>query len=241
MTDILGTMSSIDTDNISVLTPDVLFHTVLIMNDNLKGTSGPTHSMYILGTHDNLEAAKSYAIHSLRELDFIPDYFDEYFDRTNEGLCSGNGDWVSDNGVQVFAPLPSGPVLTISIHATLNTESRAATPKGELILPGGAKFLHYVLHTTINTDHTATVQTTKIEGTYVHRADAWSAAHKCLNRPQYIKYSDQSDADVWGHWPYGKEVVIHAVSTNGENHYVAVKVPVWADTAQKRRLLEAVA
>lgn len=237
---ILRIMRSTSTVTTGVITPNALYHTVLTVAgvadvaDDSTNTSIPTRCTCVLGTHGTLETAKSYALRLLEERVIIPDYFDAYTVRPNEEISVENRAF--NNTVLVSAHLSAGRILIISMHSTPNTESLGATPEGQLVLPKGAKFLHYVLHTTTKSTSTEATGSPQIKGAYVHRADAWSAAHKLLDRKKYIKYSDRSDAEFWYHWPYDEEVIVHAVSDDGQNHYVSVRMLFWADVAQKRGL-----
>ncbi|KNB06455.1 hypothetical protein FOXG_07158 [Fusarium oxysporum f. sp. lycopersici 4287] len=69
------------------------------------------------------------------------------------------------------------------------------------------------MQTTIdyNKDRTGCVQETQIEGTFIHRADAYAAAH--YDTPEKMA----------GEWPFGEEVVAHAVAETGQNTIVEVK------------------
>jgi hypothetical protein len=71
-------------------------------------------------------------------------------------------------------------------------------------------------------DSFGSAQTAHIEGFYVHHADAFAAAQRCLDPTQFVEYDMQGDPDV-DHWPFGEDVVVHAVSKTRQVQYVAVK------------------
>jgi hypothetical protein len=85
-----------------------------------------------------------------------------------------------------------------------------------------------VLQTTIdyNNDRIGGLQNTEVEGTYPIRKDAYAAAHTTLlddevTKDSFAEYDEKEQFD--GEWPYGDEVLVHAVGETGENFYVSVK------------------
>jgi hypothetical protein len=156
--------------------PELLYHTVLTVIDYYQELSGPTSSVYVLGTHSTLEAAKAFATSALQGLNYEPDDFTEYAVRSSEP-------WEHGDGVLVFARAPTGQEFLIEIDTTLNNESLLASPDGTIVIPQGSDRLHYVLQTTINynLDRTCSVPSTKIQGTYLHRAHAWAARSSSLS------------------------------------------------------------
>ncbi|KAH7205478.1 uncharacterized protein BKA55DRAFT_530523 [Fusarium redolens] len=155
--------------------PELLYHTVLTVIDYQKEPSEATRSVYVLGTHSALEAAKAFAISALQGLNYQPEDFIEFAVRSSEP-------WEHDDGRLVFARTPAGQVLLIGIDTTLNIESLLASPDGAVVLPNGCNRLHYVLQTIDNSlDRMGYGQPTKIQGIYVHRADAWAARSSSLS------------------------------------------------------------
>ncbi|KAH7176001.1 hypothetical protein EDB81DRAFT_30841 [Dactylonectria macrodidyma] len=156
--------------------PELLYHTVLTLIDYHEDPSGATRSVYVLGTHSALDTAKAFATSALQGLNYKPGDFAEYAVRSSEP-------WEHGDGVLVFARAPAGQVFLVRIDATLNNESLLASPAGTVVLPQGSDRLHYVLQTTIdyNLDRTGSVQSTKVQGTYAHRADAWAARSSSLS------------------------------------------------------------
>ncbi|KAJ6438946.1 hypothetical protein O9K51_08348 [Purpureocillium lavendulum] len=238
--------------------PENLFHTVLTVVDLHVDASGGTRAYYVLGTHGTLAAAKAYSAVALQEAGFRDDDFDECALRPSAAVLDATpGAWPHGEGVLVFARAPAGQEFAIRIDTTPNAESlRAWTgpgagegggsagggDAGSLHLPDGAQFLHYVLQTTVdyNADRTGAAQTAGIEGAYVHRADAWTAAHRCLDRDDYAEYDARGDAEFVGAWPYGEDVVVHAVADTGQNFYVSVKTPPHGDEKRRAELRKAV-
>jgi hypothetical protein len=88
--------------------------------------------------------------------------------------------------------------------------------------------LDVVLQTTIdyNTDRIGGNQNTEIEGTYPTRKAAFEAAYTVLldnevTKASFAEYDEKEQFE--GEWPYGDEVLVHAVAETGENFSVAVK------------------
>jgi hypothetical protein len=88
--------------------------------------------------------------------------------------------------------------------------------------------LNAVLQTTIdyNTDRIGGIQNTEVEGTYPTRKAAFEAAHTTLlddevTKASFAVYEEKEQFE--GEWPYGDEVLVHAVAETGENFDVFVK------------------
>lgn len=205
--------------------PDLLFHTTLTVIDYHKDASGSTRYIFVLGTNSNLKDAKSFCLSSLKRLGYDQDEFTEYKIRPTEDSELEN--WEHGEGVHVFAKAPSEQVFLVGIYTTPNTESLPVDQAGNLILPNGATFLHYVLQTNVdyNSDRTGSQQWTEILGSFVHRADAWTAAHKTLNRADFAEYNERGDQELIGQWPFDDDVAVHAISETGQNIFISVKVP----------------
>jgi hypothetical protein len=211
----------------SQVIPEVLYHTILTVIDYPHDGSGASRTVFVLETHGTLEAAKSYAVQSLEKLNFKSDDFQKYHVRgRDEGVPDKA--WTCGDGVLVFARSLDGQEFHVAIDTTPNNESLGANAQnGEMILPEGAKFLHYVVQTTINyhVDRSGGLQRTEIQGVYLRRADAWIAAHKCLDPKEYVEYDSRGDADFVKQWPFGENVAVHAASDMGENFLIAVNTP----------------
>lgn len=70
------------------------------------------------------------------------------------------------------------------------------------------------------------MQITEVEGTYTTPKAAFEAAKKVLldeniSKESFAEY-DEKDMEK-GEWPYGDDVVVHAVANIGENFKVLVK------------------
>lgn len=204
--------------------PEQLFHTVLTVIDYSQDPSGSNRTAFILKTHGALEAAKKYATRSLESLNFSSSDFQQYHIR---GARSPSESWSHGDGVLLFARAFDGQEFLVGIDTTPNDEALTATQDGDLVLPEGAKFLHYVLQVSVDydADRSGGLQTTEILGVYVHRADAWTAAHKCLDPAQYAEYDDRGESQFIGEWPFGQDIAVHAVSETGQNFFIAVKTP----------------
>lgn len=219
-------MDSTDKPSSQVI-PEALYHTILTVIDYPHDASGASRTVFVLETHGTLEAAKVYAVQSLEKLNFKSDDFQKYHVRGRDEGIPGKA-WTHGGGVLAFARSLDGQEFRVAIETTPNNESlNANAQNGEMILPEGAKFLHYVVQTTINyhIDRSGGLQQTDIQGVYLRRADAWTAAHKCLDPIEYVEYDSRGDADFVKQWPFGENVAVHAASDMGENFLIAVYTP----------------
>lgn len=212
------------TNGPSKLVPEQLFHTVLTVIDYSHDASGANRTLFVLKTHGTLAAAKKYASHALEAVNFTAEDFEVYRVRADEDPAKP---WAHGDGVLVFARSFDGHEFLVGIDTTPNNEALTATADGEIVLPEGAKFLHYLLQITVdyNADRSGSSQTTEIEGTYVHRADAWTAAHVSLDPTEFAEFDRRGDAQFVEEWPFGEDVAVHAVSETGQNYFIAVKRP----------------
>lgn len=211
----------------SKLVPELLFHTILTVIDYPHDASGASRTIYVLKTHGTLDAAKAYAKQSLEKLNFQPDDFQKYEIRGHDKDLPGEK-WTHGDGILVFARSIDGQELRVSVDTTPNNESLGSdVQNGEMILPEGAKFLHYVVQTTVDyhVDRSGGSQQTSIQGVYLHRADAWTAAHKCLDPEDFAEYDYRGDSEFVKEWPFGENVAVHAVSDLGQNFLIAVNTP----------------
>ncbi|PKS08699.1 hypothetical protein jhhlp_004752 [Lomentospora prolificans] len=202
-------------------TSDTLFHTLLTVIDYHVDKSGGTQSTYVLGTHTSLPGAKSFSKRALRELGYEKDDFSTY----EEASSASGTEWTHGDGVIVHAKAPAGQVFNVSLDTKPNTEKLPTGENDEPKLPPGSDHLHYVLQTQIdyNKDRNGAEQTTEVQGTYVRRADAMIAAKGLLNKSDYEEYDERDENDMTGKWEYGEDVVVHAVSSNGENFDISVR------------------
>ncbi|KAK4151721.1 hypothetical protein C8A00DRAFT_35621 [Chaetomidium leptoderma] len=214
-----------DTDDRNPSIPEQLFHTTLTVVDYHSDTSGSTRDVYVLGTHTTLPAAKAFSLMALELLGYQPDDFTHYATRVD----TAPEEWKHGNGAMVYAKTPKGHEFLVGIDTKPNTESLPAGPNDTLLLPphGGGDHLHYVLQnrTDYNQDKSGAFQTTEIQGCYARREHALAAAKATLqeDRDEYAQYDERDEAESEGEWPFGDEVVVHAVAQTGENFTVAVK------------------
>jgi len=204
---------------------DFLFHVVLEVIDYHKDPSGATRYTDVLRTFTKLTPAKEAARSSIKELGYLPDEFATYEEKTDPE------NWKHGDGVYAFAKAPNDVEFRVRVDTKPNVTTQNHRFKGnkEGEVEG---HLHYVLQTIIdyNTDRTGAVQTTEIEGTYMIRKEAYEAAYKVLldetegiTKESYEKYEERNlEDDV--DWPYGEDVFVHAITKNGENYVVRVKV-----------------
>ncbi|KAL2022173.1 hypothetical protein VTK56DRAFT_6002 [Thermocarpiscus australiensis] len=205
--------------------PEQLFHTTLTVVDYHKDTSGAIRDVYVLGTHTTLPSAKRFALAALQQLGYQPDDFAEYATRADAPDAEA---WPHGDGVMVYAKAPRGQEFLVGLDTKPNTESLPGGGPGDTLrLPEGHDHLHYVLQnrTDYNQDKSGAFQTTEIEGCYVREADALAAAKGILaeDKEEFAQYDERDDLGERDDWPFGEEVVVHAVAQTGENYTVAVK------------------
>lgn len=214
----------------SVAVPEQLFHTILAVNNHHKLPGSASHEVYVLESHGSLEVAKSHATDQcLRKLGLESQDFTVYAIQPTELMEIES--WPYGDGVLVFGRASTGSEFRISISTTPNQESLTMASDGTLLLPDGLKHLHYVLQTNIdyNVDRCGCTLATEIVGAYVHRQHAWAAAQTALERDQFAEYDERDNQDFAGQWPFGEDVAIHAISETGQNYYVSVQKPLWAN------------
>lgn len=213
-----------DTNGMNPTVPEDLFHTTLTVVDYHTDTSGSTRDVHVLGTHTNLAAAKAFALMALKLLGYDAEDFAEYTTRVE----TAPEEWTHGDGVMVYAKAPKGQEFLIGLDTKPNTESLPAVPLGDtLLLPAGHDHLHYVLHnrTDYNQDKSGAYQTTEIQGCYVRRDQALAAAKEVLReaRQEFAQYDEREEEEPEAEWPFGEDVIVHAVAQTGENYTVAVK------------------
>ncbi|KXX75640.1 hypothetical protein MMYC01_208002 [Madurella mycetomatis] len=203
--------------------PEQLYHTTLTVEEFHEDASYSTKESYVLGTHTTISGAKAFALEVLTHMDYKPGDFAEYA----TCLDTPSESWKHGDSVVVYARTHTGYEFLVGLAAKPNTGSLPAGTDGTLLLPKGIDHLHYVLQnkTDYNQDRSDTYQTTEIVGCYLQRAEALAAAKAVLRADcrEYAQYDERDDMDQAGEWPFGEEVVIHAVAQTGENFTVAIK------------------
>jgi hypothetical protein len=201
--------------------PESLYHTLLTVTDFHDDTSGYTRSTYPLGTHTSLPAAKDFAADALEKLNYQPDDFEEYAVQ-KPGSAE---DWTHGDGVIAYAKAPAGHEFLVKLDTTANNEELPdGGPDGTPKLPDGADHLHYVIQTRIDYDRDRSGAMQEIEGVYVHRSDALRAAKETLgDKTEFAQYDEADAAELGEEWPFGDDVIVHAVAQTGENYNVAVR------------------
>ena len=225
-----------NTEENTAAIPELLFHTVLIVVDYHTDTSGSTRSVYILGTHTSLTAAKDFSQKALHTLNYEPEDFAEYAARST---FPKDQEWRYGDGIMVYAKAPAGQEFHVGIDTKPNTESLPSGPNNKPLLPRDNTHLHYVMQnkTDYNQDKSGAYQSTEIEGCYVHRGDAITAAKNLLagDRAEFAQYDERDSVGEEGQWPFGEDVVVHAVAETGENYTVAVRTVPGAHEKYKKK------
>ncbi|KAH8879051.1 hypothetical protein GQ53DRAFT_54535 [Thozetella sp. PMI_491] len=214
--------------------PELLYHTILTVTAPQETTSGDRISVHVLGTHATLQAAKKFAASGFHFLHYEPEDFVEY------EIHQAGEPWKYGDGTMAFAKAPAGQELLIGIETTANDLGLLEDKDGAVKMPVGVDHLHYVLQTKIDylQDRSGATQTTEIQGCYLHRDDAISAAYACLAEDQneFVQYDRQDSADMKGQWPFGEDTYIHGVTSTGQNITVALRtIPGAHETHAKRR------
>lgn len=214
--------------------PIYLFHTTLTVIDYANSSEDGGKSVYPLGTHADLNTATVFASLALQRLGYDRANFEAYEDYSGMTHHDANGcaaAWSDDNSIVVHARRPSKHDFLVGISTTLNNEHLPTKKDNpfELQLPQGSDQLYYLLQTTVdyNVDRSGAVQGVEIEGVYVYYADAIEAAKGCLigvkiKREDFIEYDERDSEEFKDEWPFGEDVVVHAVTQTGQNFKVAL-------------------
>lgn len=208
--------------------PDLLYHTVLTVDERnaAPGKQSPIPRVYVLGTHAQLDAAKSFATQVIPTLGYDKSDFDVYEEKTTPESAET---WKHGDGIVVYAKAPAGQIFTVGTDTKSNTEKLRALPDGSLVLPNGIDHLHYMLQTTVDYKRDPAIST-EIQGAFVRRDDAVKATKECLvgeevSPADYAQYDVRDAVDEPESWPYGEDVYVHAVANTGENHLVSLRTP----------------
>jgi hypothetical protein len=200
-------------------TSDVLYHVLVGVINYHKDPSGATRNFDVFKTFTSIPAAKASARKCLEALGYLPADFDEYEEKVDAET------WQHGDGVLVYAKAPAGQVIEVRVDTTPNVRDMKAD--NEAVVPGP---LYCVLQTNIdyNVDRVGGKETTGVEAVFRTRQEAYEAAYKVLlddaegiTKESFAEYDmrDEQKDD----WPYGDDVLVHAVSENGENYLVTVK------------------
>jgi len=179
--------------------------------------TGATQEVQIAGTYTNLLEAKAAAKLALTSLGYDRDCFQEYEVR------SATEPWPYPDGVLVHARAPTGEEFTVEIETIPNTLSIVDPVSGAKNVGQG---LYYVVQSKINyaLDRSGANRSSIIEGVYASEADAIEAARSMLldddvKKEDFAEYDEFAGQDDW---PFGENVVIHAIGNSGENYTLAV-------------------
>lgn len=218
--------------------PDLLFHIILnIIHPNFE-TGSNRQDVYILGTCATLEAAKRFAKHSLSFLGYSKDEFDIYEEKGETSDYWDHGD-----GVIAYGKTPAEHEVLLTIDTKTNAERLQASSEGTIMLPNGVDHLHYVLQTM--TDYnTQSKPSVEIEGAYAKRPDAFAAAKRCLiddntKKEDFAHYDERNDLSLPQDWPFGEDVIVHAIALSGQNYLVSLKTPPAAYQRHRERKFRA--
>ncbi|KAH6657907.1 hypothetical protein BKA67DRAFT_591121 [Truncatella angustata] len=202
--------------------PEQLYHTILHYVDAY--TSGAPFTVCPLATHTDLSTAKEYARNALHDLGYQPDDFANFELRT-----AVTENWQHGDGTIVWAKAANGTEVMVNIDTTSNDEKLPEGLNHQLQLPNGSSHLHYVVQTTIDLvkDRSGIAQQSEVEGVYARRSDAILAAKRQLaelsDNNDFAQYEERNDLGGCEEWPYGEDVVVHAIAQTGDNFYIAVK------------------
>lgn len=198
---------------------DLLYHVKCEVIDFHKDQSGATRTTELFGTFNSLPTAKAAGYSCLKSWGYQPSDFDIYEENRHPE------DWKHGDGVIVYAKAPAGQEFNVRLDTKPNLIGLKGNKEGVV-----EEKLYYVLQTTIyyNLDRTGAKQATEVEGVYLSREEANKAATKVLlddkdglTRDEFAEYDVKNKEDDW---PFGEDVIVHAVWPTGENYLVEVKV-----------------
>jgi len=198
---------------------EFLYHVKRTMTDFSEDKSGATQSTEISGTFTELAAAKAAARSALSSEGYVKDDFDTY------EVKDESSTWGHEDGILAYATAPAGQVFEVGLDTNPNVLKYKGNAAGEV-----EASLHYVLQQTIDysRDPTGASQVTEVQGTYPTREAACKAARtalldKDITKNSFAEYDEFDDDRDINEWPYGEEVLVHAVAATGENFNIAVK------------------
>lgn len=216
--------------------PEVLYHIKRTIIDYAVDRSGSIQTTDVLSTLTDLDAAKAAARAAILQEGYAKDDFAEY--EENDGTDKWKYD---EEAMIVVAKAPTGQEFKVSLDTTLNKFPFKMDSHFKVTdhLQYGSYYLFIcfklavaetstVLQTTIfyNQDRSGGIQTVQIEGVYPTRKEAREAAKSVLldentTRTSFVEYDEQDKESK--EWPYGEDVLVHAVMDTGENIKISVK------------------
>jgi hypothetical protein len=216
-------MTSNNTSNgTDAVSDGLLYHLKCEIIDYYSDPSGVTRTTNVYGTFTSLPVAKAAARSCLKTAGYEPSEFSIYAEKSDPE------NWAYGEGVLVYAKAPSRTEFRVHVDVTSNNPpDLIANEQGEVEGP-----LYYVMQIMIdyNTDRTGGKQESVIEGVYTGREEAEKAAYEVLldeaegvTRESFAEF-DREDELGEGDWPFGEDVVVHAVGMSGENFKVEVKM-----------------
>ena len=215
--------------------PEELYHTTLTVVDPHNVHPDPTgapvrHSTYPLATYATREAADQFASKALRELKYETSDFEVYQDKTTAASPEAE-EWAHGGNTIVYAKTAGGQEFYIQVEGRTNKEhiAIATDGSGQIQYPTGCEHLSYVFVT--ESDYRDESVKTSLEGCFYHRPSAVAAAKDALlgegrvKKNQLAQYDERKtlDGSEAQDWPFGEDVVVHAVGSKGENFTVAIK------------------
>ncbi|CAG9988122.1 unnamed protein product [Clonostachys byssicola] len=206
--------------------PEFLYHTCLTINEHHIQTLADIPRLYVLGSHGTLESAKQFALEALATLGYKEEDFAIYQTRPHDAE-----EWDHGNGTIVYAKAPAGQEFLVRIDTKLNIEDLpASVSDGSLYLPRGTDHLHFIVQTQIKYNADRAVSS-EIQGAYLKRNDAIEAATWCLLgestdlKSDYAQFEIKKNLEPKADWPFGEDVLIHAVTQTGENYLISLVTP----------------
>jgi hypothetical protein len=201
--------------------PDSVYH-VMLMNSQLKGSSGQAAKVRILGTYTSVAKAKDAAHRCLFERGYEREWFSTF--ETNpevlEGLTASQG-----SGLAVYAVATDGTVFRVRISTSPNN-LRLTTDNEDGRIP---LTLYYVVQINIpySSDERKPAFDTHIEGTFNTYAEGRKLASSLLlseedglSASSYQEYCEASPTER--DCGYGENVIVHAIGEGGENYLVSI-------------------
>ena len=214
--------SNATSNGIDAASEDLVYHLKCDIIDYYSDPSSLTRTTNIYGTYISLPLAKAAARSCLKTAGYEPSEFSIYAEKSDPE------NWRYGEDVLVYAKAPSRTEFRVHVEVTSdNPTDLNANEQGEV-----EGHLYYVLQTRIdyNTDRTGGNQESVVEGVHRGREEAEKAAYGALldeaegvTKKSFAEF-DRADDFGEGGWPYGDDVLVHAVGTSGENFKVEVKM-----------------